>query len=228
MSIIKRIQSIISANINDLLDKVEDPEKTVRQIIRDMERGISEMRKNTASVIASKNMTERKLLRAGAEEKTCMENAKIAVVKNDDKLATRALEEKYAAAQRIEALRKQLEDEVSLVSKLKAELANLEDKIQEARTKRDTIIAKKRAAETKKRIMKSAEKYYSSAGNIINGFDAFEKFDRKIDEQASELEAADEMRDLMKKDDSEEMFSKMKKENDINRELTALKKKLGG
>ncbi len=228
MSFLKRIHSIISVNINDLLNKVEDPEVAVRQMIRDMERGISEMRKNTATVMSSQNMTGKRLKRAIDEEATWQKNAEAAVKKGNDELAKNALQKKRTAIERADLLHKQLEDEVLLVTKLKSELVSLEDKIQEARTKLDTLIAKKRAVKTRKKLMESAEKWTGAAGDIISGFDAFDEFEDENDAKYSLLEAKEDLQKALKDEDIDEKFSGLKKEKEINEELAVLKKKMGG
>ena len=91
MSILQRIQSILVGNINELLDKVEDPETAVNQMIRDMEEAMSEMRNNTASAIATAKMTEKKLEKAGKEQRLWQQNAETALRSGDEELAKKAL-----------------------------------------------------------------------------------------------------------------------------------------
>ena len=225
MSLFKRIQKIISANINELLDGVEDPETTIRQMIRDMERGISEMRKHTASVIGSQKMAEKKLRKTLEEERHWLGNAEAAVRAGKDDLAMKALQKKKSAEEKISTLHQQIEDETALVGQLKKELAHLEDKIQEVRIKRDTLFAKKRAVATQQKLVKSSEILSGSAGKIINGFDRFENETEKM---SAEVEAEEELEKLLKSEKIEETFSKMKMEKDLEDELEALKKKLGG
>ncbi|MFC1856624.1 PspA/IM30 family protein [Thermodesulfobacteriota bacterium] len=225
MSIFKRIQKIISANISELLDEVEDPETTIRQMIRDMERGISEMRKHTASVIGSQKMAEKKLRKALEEERHWLENAEAAVKAGKDDLAMRALQKKKTAEEKISTLHRQIEDETALVGRLKEELAHLEDKIQEVRIKRDTLVAKKRAVATQQKLMESGETLSGSAGKIINGFDQFENETEKL---SADVEAKKELEEMLKDEKIEETFSQMKMEKDLDDELEDLKKKLGG
>ena len=225
MSIFKRIRKIISANINELLDEVEDPETMIRQMIREMERGISEMRKHTASVLGSQKMAEKKLKKALEEERHWLETAETAVRAGKDDLAMQALQKKKTAEERINTLHRQIEDEAALVERLKKELARLEDKIQEVRIKRDTLVAKKRAVATRQKLMESSEMLSGSAGKIINGFDQFENETEKL---SADVEAKKELEEMLKDEKIEETFSKMKMEKDLDDELEALKKKLGG
>ncbi|MBT3311153.1 MAG: hypothetical protein HN737_04265 [Desulfobacterales bacterium] len=227
MSFLKRIQGIISSNINDVLDKFEDPDVAVRQLIRDMEQGISEMRRNTALVLASQKMTEKKLQRALDEEKSLLHSAEAAVKEGRDELAKKVLREKNIVAERVDVFEKQLGEEKVLVSKMKTQLVNLEDKIQEARTKHATLVAKKQAAMAREKILKNNKKWAGSAGKIINDFHIFEKFEEEILGDTSLLEAKEEINNESMDKKFEEKFSKMEKENNLDKELKALKKKMG-
>ena len=130
-------------------------------------------------------------------------------------------------SQRIEIFEKQLGEEKVLVSKMKTQLVNLEDKIQEARTKHATLVAKKQAAMAREKILKNNKKWTGSAGKIINDFHIFEKFEEEILEDTSLLEAKEEINKESMDKNYEEKFSKMEKENNLDKELKALKKKIG-
>jgi phage shock protein A len=200
MAILKRIRKIINANINDMLDKVEDPEKMINQIIREMDQAILDMRRKAASSIATKKMLEKKLKKTKTDYEQWEKNAKTAIENGDDDLAIKALEKRNSFEGKTKSLEEEVAEAEELASSLKENVIEAEEKAQEFRRKRETLITKKRAAETRKKLMDSAERagkglsqIDSSANVIINGFDSFERLEEKIERQTAELEAAKEL-----------------------------------
>ena len=230
MGIFKRIKDIISANINDLLDKFEDPEHMIDQMIKEMEESILELRKQTASAIASSKMTAKKISSAEKELAKWLKNAELAVTEGDDELARKALARKREISSHLEVLKKQLEDEETMIERMKTDLHLVEEKVQEARRKRETLIMKKRAAEAKKQMIESREKANSafdgSASSIINGFDSFAKYEEKIERELAEAEARVELNDSMKEADLEKEFEHLQVDQDVEDELAEMKKRL--
>ncbi len=228
MAIFKRIRDIISASINDMLDGVEDPEKMVNQIIREMEKSIAEMRKNTASAIATRKSLEKKLQRAETEVESWQKNAEIAIEQKDDELAKKALLRKKEIENRKQDLAVQLKEGTELAEKLREELSMLEDKVQEARAKRETLLTKKRAAETRQKLANNTQKIrrhidrLSSAESIIRGFESFEKFEENIELQVNEAEARAELQG----DGLEDNFNRIKRDQAVEDELADLKARM--
>ena len=228
MSILKRIQSILAGNINDLLDKVEDPETAVNQMIRDMEEAMSEMRKNTASAIATAKMTEKKLAKAGKEQQLWQQNAETALKSGDEELAKKAILKRKTVDNSIEILEGQLEDARNIAEKLKEELKFLEAKLSEARIKRDNLVNKQRAAETKQKLYDAADKVsrqldsFTAAEKVLEGFEGFARFEEKIEKQMAEIEAREELSD----DSLDREFHKMERDRELEAELAALKEKI--
>ena len=230
MGIFKRIKDIISANINDLLDKFEDPEHMIDQMIKEMEESILELRKQTASAIAASKMTTKKISTAEKELAKWLKNAELAVTEGDDELARKALARKREISSHVDVLKQQLDDENTMIERMKSDLHLVEEKVQEARRKRETLIMKKRAADTKKSMIESREKanaaFDGSASNIINGFDSFAKYEEKIEKELAEAEARVELNDSLKEADLEKQFEHLQIDEDVEDELAQLKKKL--
>ena len=196
MSIFKRIKDIISANINDLLDKFEDPENIIDQMIREMEDSIIEVRKQTAAAIAAAKMSERQIVKTGKEVEKWQTNAEMAIESAEDELARKALQRKREVAEQLNLMNNQLKDEQGMIVKMKSDLHLIEEKVQEARRKRETLLMKKRAADAKKKMLASTEKarstFNGSANSIINGFDTFTKYEQQIEKEPAEAEAHEE------------------------------------
>ncbi len=232
MTIFKRVRDIISASINELLAEIEDPEKMVHQMIREMEQSIAEVRKSAASSIGTQKMVERRLLKARKEKAGWQENAQLAIKQGNDELAKKALKKKRSYNEVLRALETELTEQKKIVSRIKDELRLVEEKVQETRMKRETLATKKRAAETKRRLIESMEKAnknltMSDGGKIINGFTESKKLEDDVERDMAETEAERELLEEDQDKSLDEEFSKMKEEQALEEELKALKKKKG-
>jgi len=233
MAIFKRIRDIIAASVNDLLAKAEDPEAAAAQMIREMEESIVALRKEAASAIASHKMLERSLEKATGEIATWRENAELAVRESKDDLARKALGRKKDAEALAGEIESQLAESSRLVGKLKGELARVEDKVQEARAKRETLVTKKRLAECRRDLVRSVEgarRRLPGAGGFGEIIDGFDKLEEKIEREAAELEAARELDEELSGERGGRTlageFDEMKRKKDLDEELAALKKRV--
>jgi phage shock protein A len=230
MGIFKRLKDIITANIGDMLDKIEDPEHAIDQMIKEMEESILDLRKQTAAAIASSKMNAKKLEETLQEKSKWQKNAELAVTEGQDDLARKALAKKHEIDELVSQLNKQQEDEDNIIANMKSDLHLVEEKVQEARRKREILLMKKRATDSKKKMLESKEKaqatFNGSASNIINGFDSFSKYEDKIDRELAEIEARTELNGTDKNVSLEKEFEHLQKDDDVEDELAALKKKI--
>ncbi|MCH2208661.1 MAG: PspA/IM30 family protein [Lentisphaerales bacterium] len=229
MGIFKRIKDIVTANINDMLDKIEDPEHAIDQMNKEMEESILELRKQTAAAIASSKINARKLEDSKAEQDKWQRNAELAVEEGEDDLARKALIKKRELTDLTEQQTANLADEEAIIEKMKSDLHQVEEKVQEARRKREVLLMKKRAADSKKKMLESSEKaqaaFDGSASSIINGFDSFSKYEEKIEKELAEIEAREELNTGNKNVSLEQEFAHLQKNDEIDDELAKLKKK---
>ena len=129
----------------------------------------------------------------------------------------------------MEILKGQLEDAHNIAEKLKEELKFLEEKLREAKIKRDNLVTKQRAAETKQKLYDAADKVsrqldsFTAAEKVLEGFEGFAKFEEKIEKQMAEIEAREELSD----DSLDREFQKMERDRELEAELAALKEKIG-
>ena len=145
MGIFKRLKDIISANLNDMLDKLEDPEQAIDQMIKEMEESILDVRKQTAAAIASSKMNTRKLDETKLEQVKWQNNAELAVSEGQDDLARKALAKKHEIEELVVQLQSQLNDEDTMINKMKSDLHLVQEKTQEARRKREILLMKKKS-----------------------------------------------------------------------------------
>ncbi len=228
MKIFKRVSELAKANINHLLDQAEDPEVMVKQIIRDMEESIIEMRRETVRAVAREKQIEKQLLTAENLTKDYANKAGLAIEEGNEDLARKILVKKLHTERQKQLLAEELKDAKIVSEKLKNELLCLEDKVQSARRKKEELIRRKRSAEAKMRIQKSAGKAVDSVRNAAGKISSFEDWQASMEsyEEAiggleADAEAAQEIADLGRQDDID--LEKLEKEKAIEDELTRLK-----
>lgn len=217
MPIFEKIRRIFNSNINDLLDRVEDPEKVLNQLLDDMQHELKEVKIQVAAAIRDGNRFE-------AQCKENLENAEkwekraIVFIQNgDDIRAKEALRRKRAAADSADGFREQFEAQQQSVSVLKDGLTTLEQKIEEAKQKRALLIARQRRAEAERAIHQTVSGI--SDASTLNAFDRIQ--DKVLDAEA-EAEALSEMRQPSLEDE----FDKLDKKDEIDDELAKLKARL--
>jgi len=144
MGLLEPVRTLIRANINDAIDRAEDPEKMIKQVILDMENQYMQVKTQVAVSIADQHMLEKKLKEnedAGAD---WMRKAERSVDKGQDDLARAALD-RYQTSQRLAlSYREQVNDQKAQVEALKGALVKLEQKLDEAKSKRDMLLARHR------------------------------------------------------------------------------------
>jgi phage shock protein A len=197
MAIFKRMTDMVSASINELLDGIEDPVATVNQMIREMESSIQGMRQQTASSIASRKMLEKKRSRLRADVRHAESQAAAALDADDEDNARRHLRRKQDFNAALTKIKIEESELATLVAELKVELSRLEDRVQETRSKRDTLLMKKRALETREKMQSvrrgTPVRSEMAASDVISGFDALSKLEDNLDRMEAQHEAEAEV-----------------------------------
>ena len=144
MGLLERVSTLIRANLNDMIDRAEEPEKMIKQVILDMENQYLQVKTQVAVSIADQHMLEKKL---GENEDTgndWMCKAERAVDKSEDVLARAALDRYQTSLRLAQSFREQVDDQKAQVETLKGALQKLEQKLGEAKSKRDLLLARHR------------------------------------------------------------------------------------
>src|SRR5882757_4483172 len=144
MALMDRVATLVRANLNDLLDKAENPEKMLKQVILDMENQFMQVKTQVAIALADLHLLEKKKKENADKHAEWMRKAELAVGKKDDELARAALERAVSFQQMSENFDQQLADQEVQVEALKSALKRLELKLAEARAKADMLIAQHR------------------------------------------------------------------------------------
>ena len=217
MPILEKIRRIFNSNINDLLDRVEDPEKILNQLLEDMQHELKEVKIQVAAAIRDSNRFEAQYKENLEKAETWEKRAIVFIQNGDDVRAKEALRRKRSADDLAAGFREQFEAQQESVSVLKDGLATLEQKIEEAKNKRALLIARQRRAEAERTIHQTVSGLSDSSA--LNAFDRIQ--DKVLDAEA-EAEALSEMR----QPSLEEEFDKLDKKDEIDDELAKLKARL--
>src|SRR6202040_4463588 len=144
MGLLEPVSTLIRANINDAIDRAEDPEKMIKQVILDMENQYMQVKTQVAVSIADQHMLEKKLKENEDAGNDWMRKAERAVDKGEDDLARGALDRYQTALRFAHSYREQVDDQKAQVETLKGALQKLEQKLDEAKSKRDLLLARHR------------------------------------------------------------------------------------
>ena len=233
MSVIKRIQRIISANINSLMEKAEDPDTMLKQLIREMDEDIVALRMEVAKAIAAEKRIGRRLEETEKQVQTWEQNSESAVREGNDDLARKAIERKLSEQEKLSGLMEQHKKAVVLSTTLKEKLQILEDKVQEAKSKMEILVVRKRTAETQKSVLSATQNVtrFSERGDLLLSemeaqnpisLDALED---QVIQLETEMEA---MQEVMRSTSSlDDVFEESRKKEDIEKNLKELKEKMG-
>lgn len=214
MGLIDRVLRIVRSNTNDLVNQAEDPEKVLEQAVADMQENLVQLRQAVASAIASQKRTERQANQAQTTAEEWYRRAQLALQQNNDALAREALTKRKSYQETATALLAQLEQQNTVVVRLKQDMRTLESKIAEAKTKKDLYIARARSAQATQKI-----------NEMLGGFDtknslnAFERMEEKV----LELEAQSQAIAELGTDDLQKQFAALESSSDVDAELAAMK-----
>jgi len=221
MSIFKRIGDLLDANVNALIDKVEDPEVMLEKYIMDMDKEYNETQALVAKAIASRNMTQNRYNEAQKQVATWEKNAMLAVEKSNDELAMKALTQQTNYEKSRDGLKPELDNQSAEVENLKNLLSRLEDKINEAKSKKDVLITQATNAKTKKKLADVTAKI--SGNDSTQGFSRMEE---KVNKMAAEADAISELNGESLESQFESLAEDSKK-TEVNDKLAQLKAKMG-
>ena len=216
--IFSRMADIIKANINDLLNRAEDPEKMIRQMILEMEEAVNKATASVGTAVANEKRLERQLLDKTDQIEAWQTKAELAVESGEDDLARRALERKATLEKAARDLEVAFEESHKTSDQLKKQLSQLKSKLDEARTRQGALIARRRAAQARKQIAQGL----SGIGD--DAFSSFERFRSRVENEEAEASAHAE---IAGEDPSlDDTFEKLERRNTVEEELEALKNKI--
>jgi phage shock protein A len=156
MALLDRVSRLIRANLNDLVDKAENPEKLLKQLLLDMENQRMQVKTQVAIAVAHWHVLNKQKSESAAAHAEWVRKAELALTKGDETLARTALERSIPFESAVQNLSEQLEDQNQQVEVLKTALAQLESKLAESRSQADILIARYRRARSTERAATAA------------------------------------------------------------------------
>lgn len=217
MGIFSRVSDVIKANINDLLDKAEDPEKMIKQMVLEMEESVNKATLSVAQSIANEKQLQRRLDNEKSNVDEWQAKAEQAIKANRDDLAKAALEKRVVAQKNVDDLMPVVQSAKITAEKLKTQLDQLKKKLDEARSRQNTLIARSNAAKAEKQLNQAM------SGTGSDAFSKFDKFENKVEQMEAEAEAFGEINSADKT--LEEEFANLSNP-DIDSELEKLKSQI--
>jgi len=217
MALLERVATLVRANLNDLIDKAEHPEVMIKQVILDMENQLLQVKTQVAIAIADQHLLEKKQKENEDKISEWNRKAELAVSKNQDDLARVAIERSLQYKQLVASFSQQVADQKLQVELLKGALNNLQQKLDEAVSKSQMLIAQHRRV----RGLAKATDAHAKAGNGGNDV-TFSRLERKVLRSEAVGQAKSE---LIAEDDLAQRMARLEKEDEINRILSQLKAK---
>ena len=222
MGFFGRLAQLIKSNLNDLISKSEDPEKMLNQVILDMNQQLVEAKKQVAVAIADEKRLQKQLHAERSVAEEWEKKAMMAVRAGDEALAKEALLRKKEHDTLAVQYDDQWEKQKQATDQLKTALRALNNKIEEAKRKKNVLVARKRRAEA----MKSIQETMSGLSDT-SAFDTFDRMASKIDQMEAEAEAGAELAEEYSGDVLKHKFSQLEATTGADEDLEALKRKMG-
>jgi phage shock protein A len=222
MGIFARLATLIKSNLNDLISRSEDPEKMLNQVVIDMANQLIEAKKQVAVSIADEKRLAKQAEQEAANAAEWERRAMLAVKAGDDALAKEALARKKEHDTLATTYKEQWQKQKQAVEQLKTALRMLNNKIEEAKRKKNVLLARKKRAEAQRAIQETM-----SGMNNVSAFETFDRMAAKIDQIEAEAEASSEIAEQYTGDVLADKFGKLEAQAGGDSDLEALKRKMG-
>ena len=219
MKIFSRLADLLKANVNDLIDRAEDPEKMVKQIVIDMEEQLQKAVQGLGTVMASVRQVEKQLKKAQEESKLWEGRAKEALNSSKEDLAKKAIKNKLEADEDVkqyEEIHAGISNQLSI---LRGQVDILKEKLVEARTRQSMLIARDKVAQARKEVSNALGDLDSSGA-----FAKMDKMERKVAEKEAQADAAFEISGIEASED--DPFEEMEVSKAVDDEMARLKEQL--
>ena len=219
MSIFERVSDLVRANINDLIDRAENPEKMVKQIIIDMEDQLRKATQGLGTAMGSLNQVKSQLANAQEQSAQWESKAKACLVQGNEELAKQALENKVKQDKMVAQYQEMVASMEKQVNEIKSQVDTLKQRLEEARSKQAMLVARSQMADTKSQMAKTLGNMDSKST-----FAKMDKMEKKIEQKEAQANAFSEVSGVQASES--DPFAQMDKENSINAELERLKNEM--
>jgi phage shock protein A len=218
MALLERVATLIRANLNDMIDRAEDPEKMLKQVILDMQNQLMQVKTQVAIAIADQHVLEKKQKENEQKVAEWDRKAELAVARQQDDLARAALDRGLTYRDLVQGYAEQVSDQRAQVENLKSALKKLQLKLEEAQSKSEMLLAQHRRSRA---VMRAADAQMAAGnGSHVATLDRMKT--RVIHAQAIGMAKAE-----MVTDDVEDRLAKLDKEDKIEQLLLSIKARKG-
>ncbi len=225
MGIFQKLSTVFKSNINDLISRAENPEKMLNQIILDMRDQLAKAKREVAAAIADERKLKMQLDDEVKQARDWEHRAMLAVKEGRDDLAKQALIRHQEHGERAQVIQQTWQAQATETENLKGSLRQLNDKIEEAKRKRNLLIAKQKRAQAQRRIHETM-----SGLSDTSAFEAFNRMADKIEEEERRSLAHAEVTEALSGDTLESEFVRLEAGPggaDVEARLAALKQNMG-
>lgn len=224
MGIFTRIGDLLKSNVNDLIDKAEDPEKMVKQIIIDMQKELNNSTQALGKAMAAERTAKNQYDSAAAKSADWENKAKAALSAGNEELAKKALAEKVKADKNTNQYKEMYDNISAQTATVREQVETLKSKLEEAKSRQAMLIARSQMADTQKSIAKSSGGFDSSSAS-----EKFDRMEEKIMTKEAEAQAFSEIasENTQANNDTLNEFEKLETDSKVNSELERLKAEMG-
>ena len=220
MALLERVSTLLRANVNDLIDKAEDPEKMLRQLLLDMENQLLQVKTQVAIAIADQHLLEKKKKEHDEAAEGWHRKAELAVGKGQDDLARAALDRSLSHHQLAEGFAQQIEDQRAEAEAMRANYSKLQQKLKETEGRCELLIAQRRRVKTSSKA--NSLQSTATGGNLTRSM-------HRLKMQVLEDEAGNNAsQSLLEADSLDDRFRKLEREDKIESLLSDLKSRPKG
>lgn len=220
MAIFERLSDLLKANVNDMLDKAEDPEKMVKQIIIDMDAQVNSATQALGAAMGSEKQALKQLESAKASSEDWSKKAKTALLAGNEELAKKALAQKNMVDENMVQFQAGYDSMSMQTGQLKDQVRQLKSKLEEARMKQNMLIARSKMADAQKSVSTSL-----NSTDSTSAFTKLDKMEEKVNAKEAEAQAFAEM--AGENNSLTDEFEALEKNAAVDDELAKLKAELG-
>ncbi|MCR4863027.1 MAG: PspA/IM30 family protein [Ruminococcus sp.] len=221
MGIFRRLSDLLKSNVNDLIDRAEDPEKMVKQIIIDMQTELTKATQNYGKAKASEHLAEKRYLEAQKQSQNWENKAKAALSQGNEELAKQALAKKVKADEDTANYKQMYESISDQTEAIGNQVEVLKAKLDEAKSRQAMLIARSQMADTQKGLAKAAGGF---DGN--SSLEKFNRMEEKIEQKEAEAAAFSEIAGA--ENDLNDAFEKIESDAKVDAELQRLMAEMNG
>jgi phage shock protein A len=223
MGIFARLSDLLKSNVNDLIDRAEDPEKMVKQVIIDMQTELTKATQNYGKAKASERLAEKKYLEAEKISADWEAKAKQALAKGDQELAKQALARKVKADEDVSNYKEMYESISDQTEAIGDQVEVLKSKLEEAKSRQAMLIARSQMADTKKELAQSAGGFDSTSS-----FETFQRMEEKVQRKEAVADAFTEIAGNADSDELTDSFDQIETDAKVDAEMARLMAELNG